>query len=414
MSIQKVTNVKSKYYGQWRIRVQMRDNTGRVVSLPVQYVDGTKIEAQRRQSQIIGEFSNESTYYTEKKMLFIAAYQAYLTTEHRDGRWSEDTYKDHLYSLRIAKEYFAKIKLSQINENVMRRFARKFVKDRGLTVARGTVLSRRLEHYRSFFKELIGTIYSHNPVPTRAIDKWFNKSEIQAKQPKFVFKRQEIDALKNLIYQKLEGASTQNSVSLVGCLVALETGCRPQEIQVLQWSDMIKDGDHDEFNVFKLHDSWNEDLKQPNGHLKSRIQGEYRYTLPISNETVQVLNEFHDQQSKLLGRYKLHNDNDYMMLNLRDFKRASQGVVISQKSLNEMIKRLCKQLDIGTSRTISMYTCRHSVATLTSAMGMTPAFAASRLGHSVTEYERTYLHEPRDLKDSLMQQWLDKQLVTRL
>lgn len=406
MSIMKVTNKTSKYYGMWRVRAQPRDSTGKTISLPVKYVQGTKTDAKRVYAQLIADFNNEASYYSEKKMLFVSAYKAFLESEHRDGRWEEDTYKDHLYSLRVAEKYFSNIKLYQVNENVMRRFAHKYAKDRQLTIARGTVLSRRLEHYRSFFRELIGTVYSRNPVPTRAISKWFTKGEIHAKPMRFVLTRDEINGLKQLIYEKLKKATVQNSVSLIGCLIALETGCRPQEIQALQWNNLVVDGENDQFKVFRLVDSWNEDLRKLNGHLKSRNNGETRNTLPLSESTINVLREFQNRQKQLLERYNITNHYDYVMLNLRDFKLASEGKVISQKSLNEMIKRLCKSLGIGSKNRISMYTCRHSVATLMSAMGVNSAFAASRLGHSIAEYERTYLHEPRDIKDDLMRKWL--------
>lgn len=76
-------------------------------------------------------------------------------------------------------------------------------------------------------------------------------------------------------------------------LIVLDAEMRPQEIQTLKWNQIIGDG---KFKVFRINDSWNEKEKHLNGHLKSRLHGESRLTLSLSEPLLQLLNKFHYSQ----------------------------------------------------------------------------------------------------------------------
>ena len=51
-----------------------------------------------------------------------------------------------------------------------------------------------------------------------------------------------------------------------------------------------------------------------------------------------------------------------------------------------------------------MYTCRHTVATkLGNTPNMSYPWAASRLGHSLQMFMRTYVHPDKDLDQSMLE-----------
>ena len=82
------------------------------------------------------------------------------------------------------------------------------------------------------------------------------------------------------------------------------------------------------------------------------------------------------------------------MLNTTDYNLCSLGYPITQKSMNNMLKQLSKKVEINNQElNISMYTCMHTVATkLGNTPGMYYPWAASRLGHSLKMFMRTYVH----------------------
>jgi len=54
------------------------------------------------------------------------------------------------------------------------------------------------------------------------------------------------------------------------------------------------------------------------------------------------------------------NKNDLIILNIKDHRLCALGYPIVQKSMNDMLKNICKQVGIDSNGlNISMYTCRH-------------------------------------------------------
>lgn len=93
------------------------------------------------------------------------------------------------------------------------------------------------------------------------------------------------------------------------------------------------------------------------------------------------------------------------MLNITDYNLCSLGYPITQKSMNDMLKRLSRKVEINNQElNISMYTCRHTVATkLGNTPGMSYPWAASRLGHSLKMFMRTYVHVDEDRNEEMLQ-----------
>ena len=73
--------------------------------------------------------------------------------------------------------------------------------------------------------------------------------------------------------------------------------------------------------------------------------------------------------------------------------------------MNDMLKRTAKKVEVNNgSLAVTMYTCRHTVATkLGNTPNMSYPWAASRLGHSLQMFMRTYVHPDKDLDQSMLE-----------
>ena len=235
----------------------------------------------------------------------------------------------------------------------------------------------------------------------RPLTKFFRRDEMNAPVKKYVFTNNEINVLKDRIYRELGVTRISYWTTRIAILIALDTGMRPQEIQALKWSQITNDGS---FKVFRINDSWNEKEKHLNGHLKSRPHGESRLTLPLSEPLLQLLNKFRHCQLELLKENGLTNFNDRILLNITDYHLCALGYPITQKSMNDMLKQLSKKVGVNNQNlNISMYTCRHTVATkLGNTPGMSYPWAASRLGHSLKMFMRTYVHVDEDRNEEML------------
>lgn len=85
-------------------------------------------------------------------------------------------------------------------------------------------------------------------------------------------------------------------------------------------------------------------------------------------------------------------------MNIKDYRLCAFGYPVVQHSMNDMLKKSCNKVGINNGRlSISMYTCRHTEATkLGNTPGMSYPWAASRMGHTVKMFMKTYVHVDED------------------
>lgn len=78
--------------------------------------------------------------------------------------------------------------------------------------------------------------------------------------------------------------------------------------------------------------------------------------------------------------------------------------------MNDMLKQLSKKVGVNNQNlNVSMYTCRHTVATkLGNTPGMSYHWAASRLGHSLKMFMRTYVHVDEDRNEEMLNLFIEK------
>jgi integrase len=289
---------------------------------------------------------------------------------------------------------------------VVNDFAHDFVASHKVTVGKSTVIARRLTHMRKFFKELEGRSVKVNPVPEQFLQKLFRKSEFSVKKNQYLFSNAELASIKKEIKSELNGLTINNMGTRLAIWIDLETGMRPGELQALRFQNLVvKDG----YPTFKINDSWSDYTNGFNGSLKSRPKGAFRYCLPISNDLAAFLTEYQKKQDDFLRSHYVENPEDLVFLNLHDYKAASNKIPITQRSMNQMLKKLCKQLDIQNGdEKLSMYSFRHTICTkLANKPKISYPWAAERMGHSVAMFMKTYVKTDADVDKQMVENWLE-------
>lgn len=397
MAISKVTTGRHK--GEYIVRVQPRNPvTKKRMSIPIRYAK-TKRKAEQLQAKIITQV-NTGFDYDQADMLVGECLSQFIQKQKVQRGWAERTYKAWLNTLGIVNEYFARVRMKQINEDVMRTFARKFISDRKLSIGPNSVIGRVLVHLHAFFDKYVGAVYKRNPVPRGPINAFFKEEEQTLKKERYTLSKVEVGQLIRAIKDGLDMDNPLVCVTRLAIWVDTLTGMRPQELQALRWSDLV--GDDKNGYYFHIDDAWSDVSKKLNGHLKKRKHGESRDTLPISNELKEYLDRYHEAQVAYLDSKMIVNENDFIFLNLNDYQKATAGFPICQTSLNEMLKRLGDQIGIDTDLKWSLYSLRHTVATtLANDPDVPYPWAAQVLGHTVQIFMKTYVHVTDEVDDQM-------------
>lgn len=400
MAISRIRTGKKQ--GKYRVRIQpISEETGKVVSIPSQVattrLDATKLERKMWNDYYQGKYSPKS------EVEFAKALTKYCEQENNAGRWNKVTYSTWNYTCRLVDSYFGKIKLRDVNENKIRAFARNYISTHpNAGVSRHSTIDKQLQHLRSYFGLLQeeGTVVV-NPVPKNALKKFFRIDEFTTSQEKYVFSDDEVNSIKNKVINDLYTLSSDFWGSRIAILIALDVGMRPQEIQAVKWSQIVND---ENYMVFEINDAWSEKLGRLNGHLKGRARGISRKTINISPEVLGILKIFYQKQKKLLERKGIINKSDFILLNCRDTRLMKKGIPLGQKSMNDLLKKICQEVHVANGdKQISMYTCRHTVATkLGNTPGMSYPWAAARMGHSLAMFMKTYVHADQNKSQAMM------------
>lgn len=400
MAISRITTGKKQ--GKYRVRIQpISEENGKVVSIPSQ-VASTRLEAAKLERKMWSDYYR-GKYSPKSEVEFAKALTQYCDQENDAGRWNKVTYSTWSYTCRLVTSYFGNTKLRDVNENMVRAFARNYISThKNAGVSRHSTIDKQLQHLRSYFSLLQeeGTIVV-NPVPKNALRKFFRIDEFSVSSEKYVFSDSEVEKIKDNIINSLFKLPTDFWGSRIAVLIALDVGMRPQEIQAVKWSQLVDEGS---YKVFDIDNAWSEKLDGLNGHLKGRARGVSRKTINVSTKVLSMLKIYQSKQNDLLHRRGIINKNNFILLNCRDKRLMKNGIPIGQKSMNDLLKKICKDVGVANGdKQISMYTCRHTVATkLGNTPGMSYPWAASRMGHSLEMFMKTYVHADKNKSQDMM------------
>lgn len=393
-----------KHSGEYQVRIQpINKVTSKRESWPVEYAK-TNRAAKALERKMWADYE-DGMKLADGNAVFADEFQRYVNQ--RKDTISPVTFRDWNNSAIEFQKYFKNTKIRDVNERLVEKFAHDFVRNHKATVGRATVIDHRLGHMRSFFKELVGKVVKENPVPEQYLNKFFRKSEFSVGRKRYLFAKDELEAIKKQLQLELNNTTISNWGTKLALWIDSETGMRPEEVQALKFENLVvKDG----YPTFKINDSWSDYKKEFNGALKARPRGYSRYCLPISQPLANFIKMYEEEQKNFLKRHNLKNPNGLVFLNLHDYKTCSNNIPITQRSMNEMLKKICKKLGIdGGDLQLSMYSFRHTLCTqLANKPDMSYPWAADRMGNSLGIFMRVYVKPDRDLDRQMMDNWMAK------
>lgn len=403
--IKKMTTGRHK--GEYQVRIQpINKITGKRENWPVDYASN-RSTAKALERQMWADYE-EGMQLADGNAVFAEEFRKYINR--KKNTISPVTYRDWNNSANEFEKYFKNTKIKDVSERLVEQFARDFIRKHKATVGRATVIDHRLTHMRSFFNELIGKVVKENPVPEQYLDKFFRKNEFSVRKQRYLFTNSELE----LIKKQIQGALNHTTIDKWGTRLALwidlETGMRPGEIQALKFNNLITE---DGYTTFKINDSWSDYARKFNGTLKARPKGYSRCCLPISQELIDFIDTYKKEQKKFLKYHGLTNPKGLIFLNLHDYKTCANNIPITQKSMNEMLKKICGKLNIsGNGSQLSMYSFRHTLCTkLANKPGISYPWAAERMGNSLSIFMRVYVKADRDVNQKMMDNWIDRKSV---
>lgn len=391
-----------KHKGEYQVRIQpINKITGKRESWPVDYASN-RSTAKALERQMWADYE-DGMQLCDGNAIFANEFQKYVNQ--RKNAISPVTYRDWQNSATEFKKYFKNTKIKDVTERLVEQFAHDFVRKHKATVGRATVIDHRLTHMRSFFKELVGKVVKENPVPEQYLDKFFRKSDFSVGKQQYLFTNDELEAIKEQIQLELNNTTIANWGTRLALWIDLETGMRPGEVQALKFKNLVVE---DDYPTFKISDSWSDYAKKFNGALKARPKGYTRYCLPISQSLSDFVDMYQEEQKNFLKRHNLTNPKGLIFLNLHDYKTCANNIPITQRSMNEMLKKICLELGIsGNGSQLSMYSFRHTLCTkLANKPGMSYPWAAERMGNSLSIFMRVYVKADRDVNRKMMDNWM--------
>lgn len=397
--IKKVNKAPNKVY---LIRVQPRDPiTGKRVNLPIKYAK-TKSEAAKIEKEIWTEYKS-GLNLGDGNTVFTDAFQKYVNQ--RANSISQVTLKAWQESAKSFTKYFGKAKIKNITTPLVSKYAHDYVDKHQTTVSKSSTIAKRLIHMRNFFKSIEGKSIKENPVPEGALKVFFKQSDFSLPQEWYILSDQELAKIRKILVKNLKTASVSNSASKLAILIESYTGMRVGELQALKFKNIVYEDDN---WTFKINNSWSDYTKTFTGSLKARPKGYSRTVLPIPSDVVLLLKQYQVKQDKYFKENNIINSSDLIFLNTHDYASATLSEPIRQKSINDMFKIICDQLEIKSNdKRLSLYSFRHTICTrLANTPNMSYPWAAEKMGHSLQMFMNTYVGVDPSINQKMTKLWL--------
>ncbi|CAM3163269.1 Site-specific recombinase XerD [Lactobacillus bombicola] len=391
-----------KHANEYLVRIQPTDKvTGKRINWPVKYADNRK-NAIKLERQMWAEYES-GLNPNDGKVVFADDFKRYVKL--RSKSISKVTLKSWQETARSVNSYFGKARIDQISTAMVNKYAHDYVAKHKATVSRSSNIAKRLIHLRNYFKSLEGKVIKENPVPENALKVFFKQSDFTVSQEWRIFTTDELVKIRKLIVHDLKHNPVEMNGSKLAILIESYTGMRVGELQALKFSNIVRDED---VLTFRINDSWSDLTKSFNGSLKARPKGYTRTLLPIPQDVIDLVRIYQARQKQFLVDHDLCNPLDLVFMNIHDYKKASNQEPITQKSINEMLRKICQQLDINSNgQRMSLYSFRHTVCTqLANTPKMSYPWAADKMGHSLQMFMKTYVGLSEDINKKMNELWV--------
>lgn len=383
--IKKMTT--GKHMGEYVIRIQPRSKiTGKQISFPIKYAK-TKMEAKKVEKGMWSDYKS-GLNLGDGNAIFADEFQKYV--DRRSNSISPVTLKSWQDSANSFKKYFGNAKINKITTQMVSTYAHDYVDRHSVTISKSSTIAKRLIHMRNFFKSLEGKTIKENPVPESALKKFFRQSDFTVSKDWYIFSDNELKEIRDLIISDLKHSSVINWGSKLAILLESYLGTRVGELQAFRFSNITY---NDDVWTLKINNSWSDYLDDFTGSLKARPKGYERTLLPLPENVIILLQRYQDKQHCFLKEHGLSNKSDLIFINIHNYKSAYYEKPINQRSLNDMLKEICKRLNIkAEDKRLSVYSFRHTICTkLANTPGMSYPWASERMGHSLQMFMNTYV-----------------------
>lgn len=391
------------YKGQWVVRIQPSINGKRK---SVTKRAKTKLEAQKIEIDLklkYASYKNGVPRITDES-LFLPEFTRFV--EKRAQSITATTSRSWSYALRLINEYLKQnkkndVQLAEVDQDLFNDFAHWYIRNHSKAgIKKNTVIDVTLAHLRTFFEYLLDkNVLSVNPIPKGYLKEFFKASDFNTGRKWYLFSKDEYSALREELLKEYKNSSVACSVSKLAVLLDTYLGLRPEELQVLKFDQLVK---YQGNWTFKINDSWSDKDKKPNGALKDRPRGAYRYCLPIKNaEIINLINDFRVKQKEYLAKYGLKNTSGYIFLNLYNYNSLSSQTQqpVVQRSLNDMLKHTAEKAGIvkADGTVLALYSIRVYLSTLLGSDNrISNVYACQRMGNTIQVFLSTYVKESKE------------------
>lgn len=400
MAISKIR--RGSHKGEFRIRIQPVDpTTGKRVPIPIEFAD-SKNEAKQKEQAMWDDY-RANLHLGASDAVFADSFQSYVNK--RAETISPVTLKAWQDSANAFRAYFGKAKVKDITTALVSQYAHNYVDKHHATVSKSSTIGKRLIHMRNFFHSIEGKGVDKNPVPEAPLKVFFRQSQFSIGKDWYIFTDRQLDSIRKLIEADLATSPILNWGSKLAILIETYTGMRVGELQALKFSNIVFE--NAEWS-FRIDNSWSDYFRGFNGSLKARPKGYSRLVLPVPEKVINLLKRYKSKQKAFLKEHDLATSSDLILINLHDYKKNNFKEPIKQKSLNDMLKAICKRLNIKSNgKRLSMYSFRHTLCTkLANTPGMSYPWAAQRMGHSLNMFMNTYVGVNSDVNRRMTKLWV--------
>ena len=337
---------------------------------------GTLIGAIERKKQLKNDLETEvitvesrSTFET-----FSKSYEKYLEEKVNNNQLSATTYQNYygLLHKRILP-YFGKMTLLDITEKDIERWLSVLSRTETNTPNRDFLHPTTIAHaykvlYNMFNYGKLERILRENPC------EFVHKKPSEAPDEKEYFTLEEMDYIKELL-------TTANIRLKSAIYLAMDTGCRREEIVGLKWEDVDFENNTIDINKAVVSNYIKTNLDIPRIREKDVKTKNSKRKIGVPKVTMDILNQYRTFK-KDLG-LKIKND-DYVFTNWDSNK------VLDPNRLTSDWANFRKEH--GIKKNVPIHGLRHSNATFLLSTGMPDKDVAKRLGHTPEVLSRIYTH----------------------
>lgn len=338
--------------------------------------EGNLIGAIERKKQIKNDLETEVITVESRSTfeVFSKSYEKYLEEKVMNKQLSATTYQNYfgLLHKRILP-FFSKMILIDINEKDIERWLLVLSKTKTNTPDREFLHPTTIAHaYKVLFNMFnyakLERILRENPC------EFVHKKPSEAPDEKEYFTLEEMDYIKELL-------TTANIRLKSAIYLAMDTGCRREEIVGLKWEDLDFENNTIDINKAVVSNYIKTNLDIPRVREKGVKTKNSKRKIGVPKVTMDILSQYRTFKKEMGLKIK---DSDYVFTNWDSNK------VLDPNRLTSDWANFRKEH--GIKKKVPIHGLRHSNATFLLSTGMPDKDVAKRLGHTPEVLSRIYTH----------------------